>query len=242
MSHWSGDAQKGIGEAPKRYQRLTELADRECADEGPLPEDQDDSAVMTDPTSPTRDDVDPGPSWSSDELGASTGSLIRELARAPDIEPPQAERDFTGEILGRFRIAEKLGEGGMGVVYVAHDLMLRRRVALKLVRQIERSDGHRRLLREARSAAAIAHPNIATVYEVGEHAGRIFIAMELVPGKTLRDRLDAVRGGDGLPIAEATTIAREISRALVKAHEAGVVHCDLKPENRATTRGRSARA
>src|SRR5688572_26000009 len=109
---------------------------------------------------------------------SSTGSFLRELARTPEVEPLAAERDFTGQILGRFRIIEKLGEGGMGVVYVAHDLTLRRKVALKLVRQIEESEGHRRLLREARSAAAIAHPNIATVYEVGEQAGRVFIAME----------------------------------------------------------------
>jgi serine/threonine-protein kinase len=136
-----------------------------------------------------------------------------------------------GERLGRFRILSKLGEGGMGAVYLAQDPTLRRKVALKVVRQIDQSEGRRRALREARSAAAITHPNIATIYEIGEEEGCVFIAMELVSGETLRSRLAAEQCGAGLPIAEALDIAREIARGLSKAHKAGVIHRDLKPEN-----------
>jgi tetratricopeptide (TPR) repeat protein len=136
--------------------------------------------------------------------------------------------DLIGQTLAQFRIESKLGEGGMGVVYRATDTRLRREVALKVLPDALAGDDERkrRFLREARSAAAVTHPNIATVYDVGEAAGHVFIAMELVAGETLRDRMEP-----GLTRKEAVRIAKEIARGLRRAHEKGVVHRDLKPEN-----------
>src|SRR5262249_37335748 len=109
------------------------------------------------------------------------------------------------------------------------DETLHREVALKVLPVSFEADEERRrrFLREARAAAAVTHPNIATVYDVGEHEGRLFIAMERVEGKSLRGRLEEKR----LLIEEAVGIARQVLRGLSKAHEAGFVHRDLKPEN-----------
>jgi len=133
-----------------------------------------------------------------------------------------------GHTLGHFRIDSKLGEGGMGVVYRATDNTLRREVALKVLPESLAADPERRrrFLREARAAAAVTHANIATVYEIGESDGHVFIAMELVKGATLRARM-----APGLDHTEALRIAREIARGLARAHEGGIVHRDLKPEN-----------
>jgi eukaryotic-like serine/threonine-protein kinase len=136
--------------------------------------------------------------------------------------------DLVGQSLAHFRIVEKLGEGGMGVVYRATDEKLRRSVALKVLPDsfAQDADRRRRFLREARSAAAVTHANIATVHDVGEADGHVFIAMELVEGETLRARLEK-----GLSVAESVRIAKEIARGLARAHEKGIVHRDLKPEN-----------
>jgi eukaryotic-like serine/threonine-protein kinase len=156
------------------------------------------------------------------------GSRVDVSSRANSDNSDEGEVAI-GQLLGRFQIVDRLGEGGMGVVYRARDEQLRRTVALKVlpaavVRDEER---RRRFLREARSAAAVSHANIATVYEVGEADGRVYIAMELVQGSTLRERVAA----GALPFAEVLAIGREIARGLVEAHAAGVVHRDLKPEN-----------
>jgi serine/threonine protein kinase len=137
--------------------------------------------------------------------------------------------DLAGQSLAHFRIVEKLGEGGMGVVYKATDEKLRRTVALKVLPEALAKDEERRrrLLREARAAAAVTHPNIASVYEVGEAEGRVYIAMEYVDGETLRERL----GGGAFPIPVTLAIALQIARGLAKAHQASVVHRDLKPDN-----------
>jgi serine/threonine protein kinase len=136
---------------------------------------------------------------------------------------------LAGQKLAHFRIEAKLGEGGMGVVYRATDEKLRRPVALKVLPEdFARDDERRRrFLREARSAAAVTHANIATVYEVGEVDGRIYIAMELVEGESLRQRL----GRGPLEVGEAVRIARDVARGLARAHEKGIVHRDLKPDN-----------
>jgi serine/threonine-protein kinase len=128
-----------------------------------------------------------------------------------------------------FRIVEKLGEGGMGIVYKAFDEKLQRTVALKVLPAsfADNEDRKRRFLREARSAAAVTHANIATLHEVGEHEGRVFLIMELVEGKTL----GRVLKEGALTIAEAMRIARGIARGLTRAHERGIVHRDMKPEN-----------
>ncbi len=134
-----------------------------------------------------------------------------------------------GRTLSHFRILAKIGEGGMGVVYRAEDTKLRRNVALKAMPPELVSNEERRLrfLREARAAAAVTHPNIATIHEVDEADGIVFIAMELVEGKTLRDHM----GGRPMPIKDALRIATEMAEGLAKAHQAGVIHRDFKPDN-----------
>src|SRR5262249_3810340 len=140
---------------------------------------------------------------------------------------PRESASLLGARIGRFQIVALLGQGGMGVVYRAEDRALFREVALKVLPPSCTFDEERRrcLLREARAAAAINHPNIATIYEVGEADGRIYVAMELVRGKSLGERLAERR----LPIAAAIDVARQILGGLEKAHDAGVVHRDLKP-------------
>jgi len=131
--------------------------------------------------------------------------------------------------ISHYWLLEKIAEGGMGVVYRAHDTTLGRNVALKLLPDelMSDSDRRRRFLREARTAAALNHPNICTIYEVGEDQGRTFIAMELVPGDTLAAKLIA----GPLPLPDLLRIAREVAEGLAEAHAHGIVHRDLKPQN-----------
>jgi serine/threonine-protein kinase len=130
--------------------------------------------------------------------------------------------------VAHFRILGKLGEGGMGVVYRAEDEKLRRTVALKLLPDASRSEERRqRFLREARSAAAITHPNVAVIHAVDEADGRVYIAMELVEGESLRAKLH----GGPLDLATAREVLLQMARGLAAAHERGIVHRDLKPEN-----------
>jgi tetratricopeptide (TPR) repeat protein len=138
--------------------------------------------------------------------------------------------DLVGQTLGRYRIEEKLGEGGMGVVFRATDEKLRRTVALKVLSDgvVNDPDRRRRFLREARLAASLTHRNIATVHDVGEtDDGHIYIAMELVIGQSLRRRLES----GALGASTAVRIAKDLTRALIKAHKVGIVHRDLKPDN-----------
>lgn len=133
-----------------------------------------------------------------------------------------------GRRIGRFEVEGALGAGGMGVVYAARDTVLDRRVALKLLHARADDAGARaRLLREARSAAALSHPNVVTVFEVGDDQGVVFVAMELVAGESLADRIERAP----LATGEALTLALGIARGLQSAHRVGVVHRDLKPAN-----------
>ncbi len=134
-----------------------------------------------------------------------------------------------GQTLGHYRIEEKLGAGGIGVVYRAVDTRLGRPVAIKVLLGAATADAERkgRFFQEARAASALNHPNIITIYDIGSADGTDFIAMEFVQGKTL----DGLFGRKGLPVGEALRYAVQIADALAKAHAAGIVHRDLKPGN-----------
>jgi serine/threonine protein kinase len=120
----------------------------------------------------------------------------------------------------------------MGVVYLAEDERLHRKVALKVLGRAEDDARRQRFLREARAAAAVTHPNIAAIHEVGEAGGVSFIAMQLVQGRTLRDFLiERIGRREPVPLPEVLRIAGEVARGLTRAHKEGIVHRDLKPEN-----------
>ncbi len=155
------------------------------------------------------------PAW---EPGAGRGEMPSEAA------PPAI-----GQRVAHYEIQAKLGEGGMGAVYRAYDTQLRRRVALKILPPEYASDPERRsrLLREARVASALNHPNIVSIYEVGSDNGVDFFAMEYLEGKSLGKIIPA----RGLPLGKALDYAVQIASGLAKAHEAGVIHRDLKPGN-----------
>ena len=136
---------------------------------------------------------------------------------------------LVGRSFGPYSIEKQLGSGGMGVVYLAQDLRLGRRVALKLLDSTLAADGksRERFLREARLASALDHPNICTIHDVGEAEGRPFIAMQYVAGKTLRRLID----GRPLPLDSLLSISHQIADALSAAHERGIVHRDIKSGN-----------
>ena len=130
--------------------------------------------------------------------------------------------------LGHYAIERKLGEGGMGVVYAAHDEILHRTVALKTMSSLEEDETARqRFWREARAAASVNHPNICQIYEIGEDHGELFIAMELLEGTPLTARLDA----GPMALSETVSIGCGILAALSALHARGLVHRDLKPSN-----------
>jgi serine/threonine protein kinase/Tol biopolymer transport system component len=134
-----------------------------------------------------------------------------------------------GKVFSHYQILEKLGEGGMGVVYKAEDLTLRRTVALKFLPQYSTPDkaAQIRFTHEARAASSLNHPNITTIYEIDEFGGQMFIAMEYCEGKTLREILQS----ENLQVKKAIDIALQVCEGLALAHEKGIVHRDIKPDN-----------
>jgi serine/threonine protein kinase len=136
---------------------------------------------------------------------------------------------MVGKTVSHYRIVSQLGAGGMGVVYAAEDPRLNRQVALKFVPEDLAHDPHSlaRLRSEARTASGLNHPNICTIYDIGEYEGRPFIVMELLKGHTLRERMESGR----LKITEAVEIAIQASEGLFWAHSKDVIHRDIKPAN-----------
>ena len=130
-----------------------------------------------------------------------------------------------GDLVGLLRIERLLGVGGMGEVYLAFDVRLERRVAVKM---LTNSDGRERMLREARAVSALRHPGIVTIYDIGEHQGRTFIAMEYVEGQTFSAMV--TRRGR-LPPDEAVALIAQVGDALATAHDAGILHRDIKRAN-----------
>ena len=134
-----------------------------------------------------------------------------------------------GEVLGHCRVTSKIGEGGMGVVYRAYDEVLHRDVALKVVKKTPGVDSstNQNLLQEARASSSLGHPNICTIHEVGETDGELYIVMELVEGRSLRE----LSGDAGLPPESVLRYGIQIASALARAHDRGISHRDLKTAN-----------
>src|SRR6195256_477129 len=134
-----------------------------------------------------------------------------------------------GKSIAHYLVVERLGQGGMGVVYKARDTHLNRFVAIKVLppEKVADPERKRRFVQEAKAASALNHPNIVHIYDIAEADGIQFIAMEYVPGKTL----DLMIGRKGLRLNETLKCAIQIADALARAHSAGIIHRDLKPSN-----------
>jgi len=151
-----------------------------------------------------------------------------------DSDSPEENRPDSGAVLPellaeRYRLGKELGRGGMATVYLARDLKHDRDVAIKVIRSdLSASLGHERFLREIEIAARLRHPNIVPLFDSGEVEGSLFFVMPYEEGQSLRERL---RRAGALPIADALSVLRDVARALAHAHERGVVHRDIKPDN-----------
>ena len=163
------------------------------------------------------------------EETSSSDIQLAPPADYPFLAPPEGPEEMGR--LGAYLIRKTLGTGAMGIVFEAEDVHLKRRVALKVMKPslAAHAEFHRRFLREAQLAAAIDHEHVVTIYQVGEDRGIPFLAMKLLEGEALEDRL--TRTGGRLPLAEMLRIGREIAEGLAAAHAEGLVHRDIKPAN-----------
>jgi serine/threonine protein kinase len=192
----------------------------------------------------------------NDQLWAEVSSLVAEYEfRGETVEPPPAVSgdsrahlpaagSLAGTTIGHYEVGRELGRGGMGVVFEARDLKIGRTIALKTIR-LDQSGSpvlqrwqRERLFREARSAGALSHPNIVTIYESDAQEDLAYIAMEYVDGPTLQQRMSAV---GRFPAGEALDLLRQAAEALDYAHEAGVVHRDIKPANLMLNHGKTVK-
>ena len=179
-----------------------------------------------------------------DELRREVEAMLRSHEQAPDfIEEPAVAAaarqggdgaSLAGQTVAHYQVLSMLGSGGMGDVYLALDTRLGRRVALKLLPEYLSGDERRARMftKEARAASALSHPNIVTVYDVGQAGGRFYIAMEYVEGETLRAHIHRER----TPLAKLLKYLQQAAEGLAKAHAEGIVHRDLKPDNIMVTR------
>src|SRR5580658_2023738 len=171
------------------------------------------------------------------------GSFLESPACSPGDMPTQTAdpasigmtfRSMVGETVSHYRVLSRIGSGGMGVVYEAEDTKLRRRVAMKFLPGEVASDrtAFDRMQREARSASALDHPNICSVYELGEHEGQPFIVMQLLEGETLRQWIERSSKMDSHSrLKGAIDLALQITRGLEAAHQKNIIHRDIKPDN-----------
>lgn len=161
---------------------------------------------------------------------AEAGSFILQPAMevAASLLAQDNIQSAEGRWIAHYQILGLIGAGGMGEVHLAQDLRLQRKVALKLLPSQWSNDAERvrRFLKEAQAASALNHPNIITIYEVGQENGTPYIASEYIDGQTLRQMM-----GQGLPLTQVLEIAIQIAAAMSAAHEAGIIHRDIKPEN-----------
>jgi serine/threonine protein kinase/Tol biopolymer transport system component len=151
------------------------------------------------------------------------------LAEAAELSVDDRRESLVGRCIGHYQVISLLGRGGMGEVFLAEDNKLNRKVALKVLPAAftQNQDRVRRFEREAKAASATNHPNILTIYEIGQAEGLRFIATEFVDGVTLRQPMQS----DGMNIAESLSVAVQVASALSAAHAAGIIHRDIKPEN-----------
>jgi tetratricopeptide (TPR) repeat protein len=169
---------------------------------------------------------EPGAERAPDAPPAALSTLLRELIAAPP-QPAEWHRLAPGRAIGRFELVRELGRGGFGVVFEARDRELGRSVAFKAVSPGASAAAGEQLLHEAEAIAQLSHPNLVTLFDAGRCEHGPFLVLELLRGRTLRERLDA----SPIPVPEVLRIAADVARGLAHAHAAGVIHRDLKPSN-----------